>query len=184
MSELDQVDQFMQGLKEPLRKQCIWDPARRGPFQDLQELIAYATAHDVSHRVQPESASPDAEFSQYPAHDSLAETNMIKPSLKRRREDDSSLVPQRARPFHAAFTPNYRGTPEAEYLMKHHLCFHCIQPGHSVRDCPVKHDERKPATVTIQTTSIADIRDINQQGTAGDSCPRYLVSRVLMYQVS
>jgi hypothetical protein len=146
MSELDQVDHFMQGLKEPLRKQCIWDSARRGPFQDLHKLIAYATSHDVSHRVQHESASPDAQFSQYPAHDSLAETNMIKPSLKRRREDYSSLVPQRARPFHAAITPNYRGTPKAEYLMKHHLCFHCIQPGHSVRDCPVKHGERKPAT--------------------------------------
>ena len=41
MSELDEVDQFMQGLKEPLRKQCIWDPTRRGPlkenFQDLVE---------------------------------------------------------------------------------------------------------------------------------------------------
>ena len=147
MSELDQIDQFMQGLKEPLRMQCLWDPASQGPFNDLQRLVAYATAHDVSHRVQPESASPDAESSQYPAHDSLAETNMASPGLKRRRENDSSLVePQKSRRFHAAFTPNYRGTPEAEYLMEHRLCFHCIQPGHSVRDCPVKHDERKPAT--------------------------------------
>ena len=92
MSQLDQIDQFMQGLKEPLRMQCVWDPSSQGPFNDLQRLIAYATAHDVSHRVQHEAAFPDAESSEYPVHDSLARTNMISPGLKGRREDEAVLL--------------------------------------------------------------------------------------------
>ena len=60
MAPSDQIDFFMQGLKEPIRKLCAWDPAIRGPFENLQRLVEYATALDITHnRTSHQSVDED-----------------------------------------------------------------------------------------------------------------------------
>jgi hypothetical protein len=49
MAQADQVNYFLQGVKEPIRLACLWDPSIGGPFQSLQSLAEYAVAYDISH---------------------------------------------------------------------------------------------------------------------------------------
>lgn len=83
MSELDQIDQFQQGLTEPLRKQFIWDPARQGPFQGLHKLISYATAYEV--RLRSQSAIAEEETSQKPFQSSLVIRDQLPTRIPRTR---------------------------------------------------------------------------------------------------
>lgn len=59
MASEDQIDYFMQGLKEPIRRACHWDPAGKGPFANLSRLIEYATAFEMSLR-EDVQAKPSA----------------------------------------------------------------------------------------------------------------------------
>jgi hypothetical protein len=163
MSDLDFIEQFQQGLKEPLKKQCIWDPARRGPFQDLQELISFATAHEEAYRSQ--SATAEGESSHKPiqkqsgnkrtaTNQDPQESQTSHANQKKKKEfNPNAGVPSQKpgyqpgprRPF--VPTPVYaKDSIEYQYLTKNNLCFHCCCSGHNARRGPVKHTEFKEAS--------------------------------------
>ena len=48
MAQKDEIDYFLQGLKEPIRRACHWDPAGKGPFGNQNRVIEYATAFEMS----------------------------------------------------------------------------------------------------------------------------------------
>lgn len=50
MAPADQVGAFLPGLKEPIRRECAWNPQTSTPFQDLKSLIAYAVAFEASQK--------------------------------------------------------------------------------------------------------------------------------------
>ena len=168
MAEADQVESFLAGLKEPIRKGCAWNPQTGAPFQDLQSLISYAVNLDVSNKRSLDL--PDDYGAAPVEHTSTSTGQAYGSQAKKRKRDQQGKtstykqggVPNQGatkpypswQPWH---TPNYpSGSREQLYASENDLCFHCAQktnvpdkppiPGAHARGlqfCPVKKLKEK-----------------------------------------
>lgn len=130
MAQADQVNYFLQGLKEPIRAVCLWDPSFGGPFQDLQRLAEYAVAYDISQKKDQQSSMDITDQSPSSRLDQWQHAGQ-----KRKQNDESWLARDPA-----SYTPRYEHeSREWLYINQNRLCFHCMSIEHSARDCPVKH---------------------------------------------
>ena len=134
MAQADQVNYFLQGLKESIRLACLWDPSIGGPFQSLQSLAEYAVAYDISQN-RDQQYSKDFESNRTEQSPSSRLDQWQNAGQKRKQSDES--WPARDP---AMFTPRYEhGSREWLYINQNRLCFHCMSDQHSIRECPVKN---------------------------------------------
>ncbi len=163
MAQADQIDYFLNGLKEPIRRQCHWNPGGNGPFASLSKLIEYAISYELSQRENHQtSASASASAA---ATASAADKGQKRGTelyhknkgFNQNTKFDSSKPAKSAKTFDNVvsqqkpwFTPKYpRGSREWLFIVQHGLCFHCMSDLHTTRDCPAKKEKQSPKAPSI-----------------------------------
>ena len=179
MAEADQVEYFLQGLKEPIRKECAWNPGSGTPFRTLHSLIEYAVAFENSQNRNNSSSNdmdidqdqgkpnkgPAKQNSSWQKGDNNNNNNnstyhkqagqgQAGQKRKWNSQADQSGVQKQPRVREEWEAPAYYGRVK-QYLKDEGLCFHCGSHAHDIRNCEDRLAHRPYTRIVVPSGWIA-----------------------------